>query len=238
MRLFKSFVLIILLSSIIEINVNAEEKFDGQFYGSMYPDVVAVYGSDESALYDHYVTYGKYEGRLAYDGDVPDVVIPIEQSGTIDRAVLNTIEEQLELVPGNIRSSFVNNKWRIVATDEDISKTEFGGAYKSIRGATLFDKSTIKIHNRLIAAKTATCHEFGHYLYSVAGRFDDSKEVEDAYQSEKDNKGKPTSGGNGLSSAIEFYAEVFYIYCSDKDYAVRYYPIMCSILEKDISSVK
>ena len=38
--------------------------FDAAFYGAMYPDVVKVFGTDENALFQHYVTYGIKEGRL------------------------------------------------------------------------------------------------------------------------------------------------------------------------------
>lgn len=41
--------------------------FDPQFYASTYPDVVAVFGTDANALYQHYQAYGKKEGRLPYD---------------------------------------------------------------------------------------------------------------------------------------------------------------------------
>ena len=37
--------------------------FDATFYASMYPDVVKVVGSSQKALYNHYVKYGKAEGR-------------------------------------------------------------------------------------------------------------------------------------------------------------------------------
>lgn len=37
--------------------------FDAEFYAANNPDVVTVYGSDVSALYRHYVEYGKAEGR-------------------------------------------------------------------------------------------------------------------------------------------------------------------------------
>ncbi len=39
--------------------------FDAEYYAQMYPDVVTVLGTDENALYSHYVTYGKAEGRSA-----------------------------------------------------------------------------------------------------------------------------------------------------------------------------
>lgn len=37
--------------------------FDAEFYAETYPDVKDAVGSDETALYDHYVNYGKAEGR-------------------------------------------------------------------------------------------------------------------------------------------------------------------------------
>lgn len=41
--------------------------FDPQFYANTYPDVAAAMGTDSSALYQHYKTYGQKEGRLPYD---------------------------------------------------------------------------------------------------------------------------------------------------------------------------
>ena len=37
--------------------------FDAVFYAQMYPDVVKAVGSSQKALYNHYVKYGKAEGR-------------------------------------------------------------------------------------------------------------------------------------------------------------------------------
>ena len=40
--------------------------FDAEYYANTYPDVKAALGTDETALYNHYVTYGKTEGRKPY----------------------------------------------------------------------------------------------------------------------------------------------------------------------------
>ena len=45
----------------------AKDGFNAAYYASHNPDVVAVYGSGESALLSHYQNYGKKEGRAAYD---------------------------------------------------------------------------------------------------------------------------------------------------------------------------
>lgn len=44
--------------------------FDAQYYAQNNPDVAAILGMDENALYQHYILYGKAEGRI---GAAPDV---------------------------------------------------------------------------------------------------------------------------------------------------------------------
>ena len=40
--------------------------FDGDYYSEKYPDVAAVYGTEDTkALYSHYSEYGREEGRFA-----------------------------------------------------------------------------------------------------------------------------------------------------------------------------
>lgn len=45
------------------------QVFDPEFYAQTYPDVAAAFGTDANALYQHYVTCGKAEGRLPYAGN-------------------------------------------------------------------------------------------------------------------------------------------------------------------------
>ncbi len=40
-------------------------NFDAEYYAQTYPDVANAVGTDRDALYNHYVTFGKAEGRLA-----------------------------------------------------------------------------------------------------------------------------------------------------------------------------
>ncbi len=41
------------------------EMFDAEYYAKMNPDVAALVGTDQAALYQHFVQYGKSEGRNA-----------------------------------------------------------------------------------------------------------------------------------------------------------------------------
>lgn len=59
-----------LVSNGIVVNAQPKEMkdgtvFDAEYYASRYADVVAVYGTDEAALFQHYSDYGKSENREA-----------------------------------------------------------------------------------------------------------------------------------------------------------------------------
>ncbi len=51
--------------------------FDAEYYAQSNPDVAAVLGTDKNALYQHYLNYGKAEGRLAY-AEIQNTVIPTD----------------------------------------------------------------------------------------------------------------------------------------------------------------
>ncbi len=42
--------------------------FDSKYYASAYPEIADAYGKSFDALLKHYVTIGKWEGRVAYEG--------------------------------------------------------------------------------------------------------------------------------------------------------------------------
>lgn len=52
------------------------QVFDPEFYAQTYPDVAAAFGTDANALYQHYVTCGKAEGRIPYSENSNQAVTP------------------------------------------------------------------------------------------------------------------------------------------------------------------
>lgn len=52
------------------------QVFDAEFYANTYPDVKAAFGNDEAKLYEHYLKYGKAEGRLPYDPAILNTAAP------------------------------------------------------------------------------------------------------------------------------------------------------------------
>ncbi|MGN1023317.1 MAG: hypothetical protein ACI4OJ_07465 [Lachnospiraceae bacterium] len=47
--------------------------FDAAYYAAMYPDVVKALGTDETALYQHYLTFGRAEGRQAFSTEAAPI---------------------------------------------------------------------------------------------------------------------------------------------------------------------
>lgn len=57
--------LMMVLTALLCMGVKAKASdFDAAYYAAKYPDVVAVYGTDASALYSHYLTFGINENRF------------------------------------------------------------------------------------------------------------------------------------------------------------------------------
>jgi uncharacterized protein YkwD len=46
-----------------------DPKFDHKYYADTYPDLKSAFGYDRDALWNHYVVFGKKEGRKCYPGD-------------------------------------------------------------------------------------------------------------------------------------------------------------------------
>lgn len=79
--------------------VEVKEAFDPVFYANTYPDVKAAIGTDEAALYNHYITCGKAEGRLG-----------IASQATKQPSTSNTIVDSAKTTSNNSASVTVPQK--------------------------------------------------------------------------------------------------------------------------------
>lgn len=130
----RKILLTIIITSIIigcKLPVYAQPKtmpdgtiFDAEFYANAYPDVVAVYGMEELSLYQHYVDYGKSEGRTPYK---EAVVSPVQNAilissyetwsvGGGDYAV-DTYSNGIKVLRSIEGSECVDRKYWILRTD-------------------------------------------------------------------------------------------------------------------------
>lgn len=84
--------------------------FDAEYYANLYPDVVAVYGTEESALYEHYVTYGQNEGR--------SIAAPIESEITVEAAAEQPVGHPSVSEEFLSNAAAVHNYYRGVPSDK------------------------------------------------------------------------------------------------------------------------
>ena len=65
--------------------------FDAEYYAQTYPDVAAAIGTGRDALYNHYVTFGKAEGRYACASDAgQSTVNPAENPISVQNNIIGT----------------------------------------------------------------------------------------------------------------------------------------------------
>lgn len=92
--------------------------FDAAFYAQTYPDIVSAYGTNNAdVMYQHYVKYGKAEGRLA----VSSAEMPVDKAPEPDESLQPTATgysvERLEI--GNDTSKI----WKTVYTRDEPNGT-------------------------------------------------------------------------------------------------------------------
>ena len=64
--------------------------FDAEYYAETYPDVATAIGTDETSLYNHYVQYGKAEGRKAVADTAKTTVDTAKASKQDNKSSANT----------------------------------------------------------------------------------------------------------------------------------------------------
>lgn len=96
-RLLSAMLSVVMLSG-MTLSVNAAPKimtdggtFDAEFYAAQYPDVAAIFGTDETMLYMHYTLCGKAEGRLPYNPAVETPTVNTDNNAAYAVAVNATL---------------------------------------------------------------------------------------------------------------------------------------------------
>ena len=75
---------------------------------------------------------------------------------------IEEIEKNISLLPDNVITTLVENKWQIVITKQDIAKEHYNGEYESVYGTTNYKEKKIYIENRDNAIDNALIHECAH----------------------------------------------------------------------------
>lgn len=146
-------------------NMPDGQLFDAELYAQLYPDVVAVLGTDETALYNHYVNNGKAEGRIPYN--LNDLNIRLQfwsDYEVLDNNIILQQPLQLQfLVPDGL--NVTQQELRANLTDDSIiamaqqvlpTGTQWGDE-------TWYD-TVSDVSGRNIAKRGAGCQAFAYWL--------------------------------------------------------------------------
>ena len=144
------------------ITVFAAEKFDPAFYAATYPDVVNALGTDANALYNHYITYGKSEGRVPYAGAVGGATVDgIANTTAVAPATTTTTASTVDgIVPIDKLANYKSLKKSM--TDEEF-QAAYNEALKIVQPLVGKDWNT-----QMVELETALRARFDVAVYSTS----------------------------------------------------------------------
>ena len=97
--------------------------FDAEYYAETYPDVKAAFGDNKEALYNHYLRFGKVEGRIAcrpaVDSPVKDATLVSSYSNVEygGHCVTETYSNGIKVIKAQIAHEGFDKKYWILRTD-------------------------------------------------------------------------------------------------------------------------
>ena len=157
-----AFVFLTQMPARAEIKVmNDGGMFDPQYYAAANPDVVMVLGNSEDALYNHYKSYGRAEGRLPYIEQNTPPTAPNEAAAAfvIPANIINqcsnpnvygTVLNSYLALPEKLRNHYEKNKIKIYCLDGN-------------RTHSADNRNTVRIYNNQVNNyREGLYHELGH----------------------------------------------------------------------------
>ena len=133
--------------------------------------------------------------------------------GNIDNSYADMVEVELNMIPTELRTEFVESGYHIYVTEENLAKEYYGGGrYDRIFGVIFYDKDLILISGYEYAIKEATVHEFGHWFDQYLGYASSSRDFAMIYSSERPRFSKAFYGRCSTQEIQEYFAEAFYVY--------------------------
>lgn len=167
-----AFSMVFLLSFSVTAFAAPKQMADGQFFDSEYyaqanPDVVKVLGTDENALYKHYLEFGKKEGRLPYLPAAQTSTLPVTKNlpinnldAPLERVI--TIAQAYDDLPQNVKNFCNTKRLRIYATSSEYVQTQ---------------KNNPKVGGFCTAYVTTNISERYADIYVAETKWSDSREI-------------------------------------------------------------
>jgi hypothetical protein len=152
--------------------------------------------------------------------------------GNISDSYLNEVLYYYNMIPQNIRDSFIANRWKITVTDKELT---IDGISQRILAYTLHSKKEIYIGN---VSASSIVHEIGHYIDNVNNYISNSIS-DDTFNIEVNGLKSidADTDSHNYSSKIELFAECFSMYIFDNAGLKNNCPDTYEIIEQAISNL-
>lgn len=159
------------------------------------------YNGNVAYISENYLSNTKPEPAQPYSGIIQKV-------GNVKDSVLKSMDSYFYKIPENVRNSFINNGWKVYATDEHLGR-KFFGIDSSILAVTTDGEDAIYLHNREKAAE-ALVHEFGHYIDFISGYVSYGSEFREIFLAEADAfRAVHSTHANNTNTPMEYFAECY-----------------------------
>lgn len=160
-----------------------------------------LYNGNTAYISGNYLSNTKPEPVQQYSG-------VIQKVGNVKDSVLKSMDSYFYKIPENVRNSFIDNGWKIYATDEHLGR-KFFNVDSSILAVTTDGEDAIYLHNREKAAE-ALVHEFGHYIDFVSGYVSYGSEFREIFLAEADAfRAVHSTHANNTNTPMEYFAECY-----------------------------
>ena len=209
--------------------------FDAEYYAQTYPDVANAVGTDRDALYNHYVSFGKAEGRLAC---APTTTIQADKTSTQSKKPLTARTTPMQaLVYAGLLPDFMLTDSRPVSSawahydyiqprnkegDPTVGKSKFEyDAYGNLINENLQNYSVIDTDGRIVACNDAGWGKYLNCVYNEQEQMiqlkHDGREIRFNY----DDRGRlikmiGTIGTDSIESILSYNEQERIITCNSK----------------------
>ncbi len=122
--------------------------FDAEYYAANNPDVVAVFGTDATALYSHYINCGINEGRLPYEGATPPAPKKSNVTENLAQARIKysgneNLVNAIDYLNTIVDDSMTEREIVTIFNDEICNKTEYCHEFLETRNINLFSGAIV-----------------------------------------------------------------------------------------------
>ena len=147
--------------------------FDAEYYAQANPDVAAAFGTDTAALYQHYVKYGKAEGRLP--------VSPTAKAAD-DSSDSDAEENTFRATVDGTEMTFYLEKTNVASDGYELNFISF----------TQEGKEKYKLYFRIPSKTEAGSYSNGKFYFDIYTSYNkDTGKWGNAYKAVYDGKGQP-----------------------------------------------